>query len=72
MDRARKELMTPQEKLFPAYEKAINKLQDFFEYANESKSDREFVKGVLNQLYAECMEVKETQRSENEKDKAKT
>jgi hypothetical protein len=43
--------MSYQEKLaLEEYKKAINKIDDFFEYANESKKDREFIHGVLDNL----------------------
>ena len=32
------------------YKKAINRIDDFFEYANESEKDREFIHGVLDNL----------------------
>ena len=32
------------------YQKTINKIDDFFEYANESESDRLFVHGKLDDL----------------------
>ena len=51
-------MVSPREDLFPAYERAINRIQDYFEYANDSKQDREFVKGVLNQLNADCHAIK--------------
>jgi len=38
------------EKRNRAYQQAINALDDFFEYANESKSDREQVHKVLDNL----------------------
>jgi hypothetical protein len=33
-----------------AYIESINEIDDYFEYANESKRDREFVHSVLNKL----------------------
>ena len=32
------------------YQKAINKIDDYFEYRNESQQDKEFVHGVLSEL----------------------
>lgn len=50
---------SPREALFPAYEKAINAIQDYFEYANQSKTDRTYVKEVMNTLHEECVRIKE-------------
>jgi hypothetical protein len=33
-----------------AYQIAVNRIDDFFEYANESKKDRKFIHGVLDTL----------------------
>ena len=33
-----------------AFCKAINKIDDYFEYSNESKQDKEFVYGVIDNL----------------------
>lgn len=33
-----------------AYQIAVNRIDDFFEYSNESKKDREFIHGVLGTL----------------------
>ena len=32
------------------YQKTVNQIDDFFEYANESKSDREFIHKKLDAL----------------------
>lgn len=36
------------ERMFTAAVRALNRLDDHFEYKNESKQDRFFVRGVLN------------------------
>ena len=38
------------EKILQAYVEAVNKIDDFFEYRNESKSDREAVHKILKEL----------------------
>jgi len=40
-----------------AYQKAINKIDDYFEYANESKSDRERIHKILAELTADLLEI---------------
>ena len=39
-----------QDELIAAYQKTINRIDDYFEYANESKSDREKVQEILGRL----------------------
>jgi len=46
------------EDLLKLYIKAVNRIDDFFEYANESKSDREFIKTVLNKLTADIAKLR--------------
>lgn len=41
------------------YQKAINKIDDYFEYANESKLDRERVHKILADLSANLVNSKE-------------
>ena len=41
-----------------AYQHALNKIDDFFEYANESKKDREFIHGVLDNLTLKLSKIK--------------
>jgi len=55
--------MIIREALFPAYERALNEIQDYFEYANQSASDRAFVKEVLNQLHIDCVTIKKERKS---------
>jgi len=38
------------EKALEAYKKTINKIDDWFEYMNESKKDREFIHTELDKL----------------------
>jgi len=40
-----------------AYKKAINKIDDFFEYANSSISDRRRVHEILDNLTSELKEI---------------
>lgn len=40
-----------------AYKKAVNRIDDFFEYANESVSDRKYVHEVLDKLTKELVEI---------------
>jgi hypothetical protein len=44
-------------KALEEYKKAINKIDDFFEYANESKKDREFIHGVLDNLTGKLAKI---------------
>lgn len=37
-------------KYLEAYQRAINRIDDYFEYTNESAKDKQFVRSVLNQL----------------------
>jgi len=46
------------EDLLELYIKAVNRIDDFFEYANESKSDRLFIKNVLNRLTADIAKLR--------------
>jgi len=39
-----------QKELTAAYQKTVNRIDDYFEYANESKSDREKVQEILGRL----------------------
>jgi len=39
-----------QDELIAAYQKTINRIDDYFEYTNESKSDREEVHTILARL----------------------
>lgn len=43
------------------YQKAINEIDDYFEYRNESKKDRKAVHGVLGRL-TERLEVEYSRR----------
>lgn len=36
-----------------AYEKAINKIDDYFEYANDSEKDKQMVRDILEDLSSE-------------------
>lgn len=51
------------EKLFPIYAQAINELDDYFEYTNESKKDKAFVMGVIDRL---TEQVKNMQENDSE------
>lgn len=42
------------------YKKAINKIDDWFEYMNESKKDREFIHGVLDNLTGKLEKIYKT------------
>jgi len=39
-----------QDELIAAYQKTINRIDDYFEYTNESKSDRKEVHAILARL----------------------
>jgi hypothetical protein len=45
-------------KKLSAYQEAVNKIDDFFEYANESKSDRERVHEILDNLTLKLSTIK--------------
>ena len=49
--------MNQSQKVLEAYAKAINKIDDYFEYRNESKVDRDFVHVVLAKLEADIRKV---------------
>jgi len=49
--------MTDAEKLV-IYVKALNAIQDYFEYSFDSKVDKDFVYGVLNNTHTEFMAFK--------------
>lgn len=38
------------QKQFDVYQKAVNKIDDYFEYRNESVDDGDFVRTTLNEL----------------------
>jgi len=42
------------------YKKAINKIDDWFEYMNESKKDREFIHRTLNNLTIKLEKIYKT------------
>jgi len=44
------------------YMKAINRIDDFFEYRNESKKDREVVHKILDALTVELKESNEKEK----------
>jgi hypothetical protein len=57
--------MDDKEKLvLEEYKKAINIIDDFFEYANESKKDREFIHEVLDNLTDKLTKIYNTQQDE--------
>ncbi len=39
-----------QDELIAAYQKTVNRIDDYFEYTNESESDREQVHAILARL----------------------
>lgn len=41
-----------------AYQEAVNKIDDWFEYANESKADREKVHEILDHLTLKLSTIK--------------
>lgn len=45
------------EKELSLYRKAINQIDDYFEYINESKRDREFVHKILDKLFNDVIEL---------------
>jgi len=47
-----------QKVLVAAYQKTVNRIDDYFEYANESKSDREKVQEILGRLTKFLKETK--------------
>ncbi len=47
-----------QEELIAAYQKTINRIDDYFEYTNESKSDREKVHEILDRLTKFLTQIK--------------
>ena len=49
--------MSKDELILAAYRKAINHLDDYFEYTNESKKDRARVHDILAQLTLDLKEV---------------
>jgi len=52
-----------EEKALEAYKTTINRIDDWFEYANESKKDREFIHGELDKLTAKLTKIYETRRT---------
>ena len=48
--------MTP----FQLYQNAINEIDDYFEYRNESKKDRKMVHSILEKLTRKLKEQNET------------
>lgn len=46
------------------YLKSINNIDDFFEYGNESKSDRNFIKVQLNNLTEQLKSVYNTEKKD--------
>lgn len=55
-----------EEKALKAYKTTINQIDDWFEYANESKKDRDFIHAELDKLTAELLKIyKGTQSAEN-------
>lgn len=51
------DLMRERKKLH-AYQATINRIDDFFEYSNESKSDRKFIHEQLNKLTNSLIQIK--------------
>lgn len=47
------------DKLLRCYQEAINKIDDYFEYRNESLRDREYVHKVLEQLTEDIAKERE-------------
>jgi hypothetical protein len=45
-------------KQLAAYQEAVNKIDDWFEYANESKKDRDFIHKVLDKLTLKLSTIK--------------
>jgi len=50
-------MIEKQKLILDAYIKAINEIDDWFEYANESKKDREMIHGVLEKLTYRLVEI---------------
>jgi len=50
--------MLDKDKMIKAYQDAINEIDDFFEYSNESKSDRKRVHYILADLTAKLVRAK--------------
>jgi hypothetical protein len=44
-----------------AYQRTINRIDDFFEYANESDSDREFIHKQLEHLTDALQHIQESE-----------
>ena len=44
-------------KVLTIYTKALNKIQDYFEYAYESKQDKEYVYSILLELHKAFKEL---------------
>lgn len=47
-----------------AYQVAVNKIDDFFEYVNESKSDRNLIHTVLNRLTTDLERIYNTKKKD--------
>ncbi len=43
-------ITTREDPTFVAYKKCLNRIEDYFEYRNESKKDREFVHAQMREL----------------------
>lgn len=50
--------------MIKSYVKSINKIDDFFEYKNESLKDREFVHKVLEELTQELYKLRDHKTNE--------
>ena len=51
-----------EEKTLEAYKTTVNRIDDWFEYANESVKDREFIHKELDKLTAKLTKIYETWR----------
>jgi len=45
------------EELLPAYEKCLNRIQDYFEYRGESQRDKSYVMNCLEELHESCKKI---------------